>query len=174
MVNMIKKRNFFQVVVVSILQYRCTTWTLTKCIGKKLDGNCTRMLRVIMNKPWMQSLTKQHLYGHLPPISKTIQIGRARHAGHWRIKDELINGVLLWTPLHVRVKGSIGWPTRTYLQQPCTDSGCNLENLPEAMKYRDDDDDLYTHTHIYIYIYIVSWEIMMWKSTFWIFFVLTF
>ena len=31
--------NFFQAVVVSVLLYGCTTWTLTKCIAKKLDGN---------------------------------------------------------------------------------------------------------------------------------------
>ena len=34
------KRNFFHVVVVSILLYGCTAWTLTKLIKKRLDGNC--------------------------------------------------------------------------------------------------------------------------------------
>ena len=34
---------------------------------KKLDGNCTKMLPVILNKSWKQYLTKQQLYGHLPP-----------------------------------------------------------------------------------------------------------
>ena len=37
------KRSFFQAVVVSILLYGCTTWTLTKRLEKKLDGNYTRM-----------------------------------------------------------------------------------------------------------------------------------
>ena len=42
---------------------------------------------------------KQQLCGHLPLISKTIQIRRTRHVGHcWSSKDELISGVLLWTP----------------------------------------------------------------------------
>ena len=44
------KRSFFQATVVSILQYRCTTWTLTKQLEKKLDGNYTRMLQAILNK----------------------------------------------------------------------------------------------------------------------------
>ena len=44
------KRSFFQAVVVSILLYRCTTWTLTKRLEKKLNGNYTRMLRAILNK----------------------------------------------------------------------------------------------------------------------------
>ena len=68
-------------------------------------------------------------YGHLPPISKTIQTRRARHAGHcWRIKSELISDVLLWTPSHGRV--SVGWPARTYIQRLCTDTGCSMEDLP--------------------------------------------
>ena len=33
------KRSFFQAAVVSILLYGCTTWTLTKRLKKKLDGN---------------------------------------------------------------------------------------------------------------------------------------
>ena len=38
------KLEFFQAVVVLILLYECTTWTLTKLIEKKLVSNCTRML----------------------------------------------------------------------------------------------------------------------------------
>ena len=44
------KRSFFQAAVVSILLYGYTTWTLTKRLEKKLDGNYTRMLRAILNK----------------------------------------------------------------------------------------------------------------------------
>ena len=43
------KRSFFQAAVVSILLYGCTTWTLTKRMEKKLEGNYTRMLRAILN-----------------------------------------------------------------------------------------------------------------------------
>ena len=46
------KRSFFQAAVVSILLYGCTTWTLTKRLEKKLDGNYTRMLRAILNNSW--------------------------------------------------------------------------------------------------------------------------
>ena len=46
------KRSFFQAAVLSILLYGCTTWTLTKRLEKKLDGNYTRMLRAILNKSW--------------------------------------------------------------------------------------------------------------------------
>ena len=54
-------------------------WTLTKHIEKKLDRNCTRMLQAILNKTWKQHPTKQQLYSHLPPISKTNQVRWTRH-----------------------------------------------------------------------------------------------
>ena len=118
--------------VVWILLYGWTTWTPTKHIEKNLDGNCTRMLWAILNKSWKPHPTKQQLYGPLLPIFKTIQVRRTKHAGHcWRCKNEFINDLLLWTPLHGRA--SVRRPTRTYLQQLCTDTGYNLENVPRVM-----------------------------------------
>ena len=118
--------------ILSILLYGCTTWTLSKQLEKKLDGNYTRMLRAILNKFWRQHPTKKQLYDHLPPITKTIQVRRTRHAGHsWRSRDELISDVLLWTPSHGRAKA--GWPARTYIQQLCEDTGCSPEVQPDVM-----------------------------------------
>ena len=117
------KRSFFQAAVESILLYGCTTWTLTKHLEKKLDGNYTRMLRAILKKSWRQ---------HLPPITKSIQGRRTRHTGHcWRSRDELISNVLLWTPTYGQAKA--GRPARTYIQQLCEDTGYSPEDLPEAM-----------------------------------------
>ena len=111
-------------------------WTLTKHMGKKIDGNYIRMLRAILNKSWTQDPTKQQLYGHLPPITKTIRVRRTRHAGHClRSKDDLVSDVLLWTPSHGRAK--VGRPARTYIQQLCADTGCSPEDLPEAMEDRE-------------------------------------
>ena len=130
------KRSFFQAAVVSILLYGCTTWTLTKRLEKKVDGNYTRMLQAILNKSWRQHPTKHQLYGHLPPIMKTIQVRWTRHAEHcWRSKDELISDVLLWTPTYGWAKA--GWPAQTYIQQLCEDTGCSPEDLPEAMNDRE-------------------------------------
>ena len=79
---------------------------------------------------------KHQLYGHLPPITKTIQVRRTRHAGNcWRSRDELISDVLLWTPTHGRAKA--GRPARTYIQQLCEDTGCCPEDLPEEMNDRE-------------------------------------
>ena len=144
------------------------------------------MLWAILNKSWRQHPTKQHLYGHLPPITKTIQVRQTRHAGHcWRSRDELISDVLLWTPSHSRAKA--GWPARTYIQQLCEDMECNPRDLPEVMNdreggergsgisvlmaWQDDDDDIYMYIYIrliyiyikviYIYIYIYIYTLIM-------------
>ena len=73
----------------------------------------------------------------MPPITKTIQVRRTRHAGHcWRSRDELIRDVLLWIPTHGRAKA--GRPARTYIQQLCEDTGCCPEDLPRAMNDREE------------------------------------
>ena len=121
---------------VSITEISLNTWTLTKQLEKKLDSNYTRMLRAILNKSWRQHPTRHQLYGHLPPITKTIQVRWTRHAGHcWRSRDELISDVLLWTPTHGRAKA--GRPAWTYIQQLCEDTGCCPEDLPRAMNDRE-------------------------------------
>ena len=127
------KRSLFQAAVTLILLYGCTTWTLTKRLEKKLDGNYTRMLRAILNKSWQQHPTRHQLYGHLPPITKTIQVRRTRHAGLcWRSRDELIRDVLLWIPTNGRAKAAM------YIQQLCEDTGCCPEDLPRAMNDREE------------------------------------
>ena len=119
------KLTFFQAAVVSILLYWCSTWTLTKRLEKTLDGNYARMLRAIVKKSRRQHPTRHQLQGH-PPIMKTTQIRRTRHAGHcWRSKDELISDVPLWTPTYSRAKA--GRPARTYIQQLCENMGCRPE-----------------------------------------------
>ena len=149
--------------VMFILLYRCTTWMLTK-----LDGKCTKMLQAILIKSWKLHPLNQQLYGLLPPISKTIQIRQARHVKHcWRSKDKLISDVLPWIPSHEQA--SVGQPARTYLQQHCIDTRCNLVDQLKAMDDWDKWQEigeicanstriLYTYAHvcvcIYIYIYI--------------------
>ena len=105
---------------------------------------------------------------HLPPITKTIQVRWARHAGHcWRSRDELISDVLLWTPTHDRAKA--GRPARTYIQQLCEDTGCCPEDLPRAMNDREEwrervwdiraTSAIWWWWYIYIYIYIyIYWS----------------
>ena len=127
---------FSRTVVLSIFLYGYTSWTLPKRMEKKLDGNYTRMLWAISNKSRRQHPTKQQLHGHLQPITKTIEVRQTRNAGNcWRSRDELINGILLWTPSHGRAKEER--PARTYIQQLCVDTGCCLDNLLGAIDDRE-------------------------------------
>ena len=146
----------------SIPLHGCTTWTLTKCKDEKLDSNYTRMLRVILNKSWRQPPSEQQLYGHLPPITKTLQVRWIKHPGHcWRSKDELLSDILRWTPSNGRAKA--GQPARTYIHQVVADTGYSFEDFPGAVddrdrwreKVREIRAGSATWLYIYIYIYIL-------------------
>ena len=108
------------------------------------DGTLTGIIPPSQKKPgsnandksWRQHPTKHQLYSHLPPITKTIQIRRTRHARHcWRSRDELISDVLPWTPTYGWAKA--GWPARTYIQRLCEDTECSPEDLPEEINNRE-------------------------------------
>ena len=130
------KSSIFQTAVMSILLNGCTTWTLTKRMEERLDGNYTRMAWAVLNKSWRQHPTKQLLYSNLPPITEIIKVRRTRHTWHcWRSKDELMTDILLWTPSHGQAMARR--PARTYIQQLCADTGCSPEDLPGAMNNRD-------------------------------------
>ena len=66
------KRSFFQAAVTSILLYGCSTWTLTKRLEKKLDGNYTRMLRAILNKSWQRHPTRHTTVRPPAPLSRNL------------------------------------------------------------------------------------------------------
>ena len=122
------KHSFYQAAVVSKLPNWYTTGTLTHCIGKQLIGNYTRMLRALLNKSYRQHTSKQLLYCHLPPITKTIQFRQNRHVGHcWKSKEKLIRNALLRTTAHR--PANVSQPTRTYIQKLCADTGYCLEDL---------------------------------------------
>ena len=53
--------------------------------------------------------------------------------------------VLLWTHSHGRE--SVGQPARTYLQELYTDTGFNLEDLPETMDYRESGKSVLASRH---------------------------
>ena len=124
------KRGFFQAVVISMLLYGCTTWTLTKRLEKKLDGNYT-------SSPGGNTPQDTNCTATCPLSRKLFKLDRTRHAGHcWRSRDELIRDVLLWTPTHGRAKA--GRPARTYFQQLCEGTECCPEDQPKAMNDREE------------------------------------
>ena len=61
----------------------------------------------------------------------------------WRGKDEFIRDGLVWTPLNGYASG--GRPTRTLPQKLCTDTGYNLEDLPEVKEDKDLEQERIKH-----------------------------
>ena len=122
------------------------------------DREEDRMLRAILNKSWRQHTTRHQLYGHLPPITKTIQARRTTHAGHrWRSRDELIRDVLLWSPhmagqkqddqhehrfsSYVRIRDvALKTCQRRWTIGKSGDRGSGISVL--VVQHDDDDDDL--------------------------------
>ena len=99
----------------------------------------------------------QQLHGHLPPISKTIQMKRTRIAEHcWRSKDKLISDVLLRGPSHEHP--SVGRPGRTYLQhtsvrtQRICRKRCTRETDGERERVREIRAGSMTWLWWYIYV----------------------
>ena len=85
-----------------------------------------------LNISWEEHMTNKELYGGIPPISQTIKMQRMRFAGHvWRNKNELASDVLLWEPTHGKQKP--GRPKRSYIDQLTDDTGCNAQELKNAM-----------------------------------------
>ena len=72
------KRSFFQVAVVLILLYGCTTCTLTKRLEKSYPATTQECCEQYWTSPGGNTPTKHQLYGHLPPITKTIQVRQTR------------------------------------------------------------------------------------------------
>ena len=115
------KHSFFQAGVVSILLYGCTTWTLTKRLEKKLDVNCTRMLRAIVNKYWRQHPTKKLTIR--PPTSRHENYSSQTNQTCRTLLEkqgDLISDVLLWTATYGRANA--GLLVRKYIQQLCEDT----------------------------------------------------
>ena len=103
---------------------------------KKLDGNYTRVMQGIVSKSCRQHPTTQQLYSHLPLFKETIKARRIKHTRHlWISKDELISGILLWTPLYGRAKA--GRPASNYIQPLCADKVYSLEDIPGVMDDRN-------------------------------------
>ena len=113
------------------MHYLDANKTVGEGVRRQLHKNAASNIEQVM-----EATPHKAPYGHLPPITKTIQVRRTRHAGHcWRSRDELISDVLLWTLSYGRTKAERR--ARTYIQQLCEDTGCSPEDLPEAMNDRE-------------------------------------
>lgn len=70
--------------VESILLYGSETCTITKAmkLRQRLDGSCTRMLRIVHNVTWKEKIPSKELYAGLPPVSSKVSARNLKVAGH--------------------------------------------------------------------------------------------
>ena len=174
------KRDVFQAMAVSTLLYRSTTWTQTKRIEKRPDGNYTRMLRAIMNKSWKQHPTKQQLCGHLLSISKTIQVRRMGHAVHCcGSKDKLISDILFYGPPHTDVSVLADQRELIYINsvrirdvvwKTCREwwmigiEGKRQSGKAVLSRQLDDDDDDDDESSSWVTFEVVVWSMWFWSK----------
>ena len=67
------KRNFFRATLESVLIYSYVSWTLTKALEKRLNGNYIRMLRAILNRYWNDHPNNKEIYGNIPDILTSVR-----------------------------------------------------------------------------------------------------
>ena len=131
------KVQFFRAIVESVLLYGSETWTLTKAMGKRLNGAYTRMLRVALGHTWQEHLKNGELYGKLKKVTSELLQRRLRFIGHmWRRREEIISDVLLWEPKEGRRRQ--GRPALTYVDQLRSDTQLTIDELRFLMSQRDD------------------------------------
>ena len=119
----------------SILLYGAESWTFTKKMEKRLDGNYTRLLRLTQNISWKEHKTNKYVYGELDQISNVVRKRRLRFIGHcWRGEQQTLQQLLLWEPTHGN-RGR-GRPCKTYLDQLYNDTNMEREELATAMQDR--------------------------------------
>ena len=133
--------NVLLLVCVCIIFFFCVCWEKHSNLSS-FEFRGTKIIKSVLVDVWFYycSLTPYMFSvrgrGEIVPNCFFRLVRQARHAGHcWRSKDELVSEVLLWTPTYSQAKA--GRPARTYIQQLCEDTGCNPEDLPEAMNDRE-------------------------------------
>ena len=127
-------------IYIYIYIYIKITWTLTKCMEKNLESNYTGMLQAVLNKSWRQHPTKLQLYDHLPPIPKTIQVRRTRHAQEVTTSSHMMRSS---RPFHIDEK------RQDNQLEPIFNSSVQiLEDLPGAIDERDEWRERVKRIHV--------------------------
>ena len=110
------------------------TWTLSRKMGKRLEGTYTRLLMRVKNLSWRCHPNKYHMYRNLKPVSLTVKRKRVQFAGHClRATNEVVSPLILWKPK------SIGRRRKklTFPDVISRDSGIDKQDLEIAMLDRD-------------------------------------
>ena len=84
------------------------------------------------DKSCLLQLIKQQLHGHLSPISQSIQVRRAKHAG---TAEELTSNKRRSIPEYKHISGS--WPAKIYIYQLSANTAWCLGDLTKTIADKD-------------------------------------
>ena len=116
--------------------YGSETWTVTKKIGKALDGCYTRLLRAALDFSWKPHTINRELCGDLPKITAKITNRRLRFAGHCKRRiGSVVSNLITWQP--TQGKRRAGRPTKTYVDQLQADTGYTTGEIESCMENRN-------------------------------------
>ena len=107
------KVRLFRSTVETILLYGSETWTITKSLGKRIDGCYSRMLRAALNIRRSDKVSNAEVFQEIPRVTEKIRTQRLKLAGHLARHDDLVgHELLMWKPAHGQSRR--GRPALTY------------------------------------------------------------
>ena len=151
------KIDYFQTVAVFIVLYGCTTWTLTKCIEKKLKWKhkitARRLAKFLEVSP--HKIAAIHTF-----FSLSIQVKRRRYEWNWwKSKKKLKRDVILCTLANGCV--SVRWEFKTCSHQHCGKKRFSIQDEVRVRNHRMNRfmefcaaNFTWGWWYIYIYIYM--------------------
>ena len=95
------KVRLFRSTVETILLYGSEAWTITKSLGKRIDGCYSRMLRAALNIWRADKVSNAEVFKEIPRITEKIRTQRLKLAGHLARHDDVVgHELLVWKPTH--------------------------------------------------------------------------
>ena len=92
------------------------------------------ILSAVLNKSWGKHPTKQHLYGHVAPISQTIQLIQSRHTeAAWEERKNSFS--TFYELLHMQT--TVLADLKRYILQFCANTEPALEDISRTMADRN-------------------------------------
>jgi hypothetical protein len=136
------KVNLFNALIVSLLLYNATTWTVNKTLSSKLlDGAYNRLFRYALNIRWdpitEKTISNAAMYQKFKtqPISLTLLQRRLSFSGHcyrsFNTAPQPISDLLFWQPSHFGPKKS--GRRSNYCKLLCSDTNLDIIDLQNEM-----------------------------------------
>ena len=113
-------------------------WTITKRLEEKLNGTYTRVLIIVLSKPWHEHPELGEWYGNNHQIGDATGRRRPAFACHCRCSDdEFACELSRWSPKHGLDMFQMVNPEKTRIRQFSYEVGKTIDELSIAIGYRE-------------------------------------